>query len=149
MRSTVILSPNGDALILLGLGLVACLLLGVIGAGLAVQEAALLDGAGSLTAAGTADAAVVRQEGNAAVAVGAIGRGEVGDVFGHGVLAADGASVDAVALAGLGHGIITAVKVLAILQVLGEVVGLAGQLAVEAKESLLIGRQGLCGIAGQ
>lgn len=152
MRSSsyACLSSDGDALVLLGLGLIAGLLLGIVGARLAVQEAALLDRASSLAAAGARDAAVVRgQEGNAAVAVGAVGRGQVGDVLGHGVLAADGARVDAVALASLGHGIVAAVEVLAVLQVLGEVVRLAGQLAIQAEESLLIGREGLCGSAGQ
>lgn len=87
-----------------------------------------------------------------AMAVGAAtgrgGRGrrrKVGDLFGDGVLGADGAGVDTVALAGLGHGVVAAVKVLALLEVLGEVVGAAGQLPVEPEEALLLGREGLKG----
>ena len=67
----------------------------------------------------------------------------MGDVLGDGVLAADGAGVDAVALAGLAHGIVAAVKVLALLEVLGEVVAAAGQLAVEPEEPLLLRAEGL------
>jgi hypothetical protein len=127
-----------------------------------VQEATLLHRAAGLLemGSGTRDA-----EGNTtqtavavatddvvvvAMAVGAAawrsGRGwrrEVGDLFGDGVLGADGAGVDAVALASLGHGIVTAVKVLALLEVLGEVVGTAGQLAVEPEEALLFRRERL------
>lgn len=134
------LSSNRNALRLLGsLGVLGGLLLSVVGACLAVQEAALLDRAGGLSAIGTAaDAAVVRH-GETAVAVGAVGRGEVRDVLGYGVLAADGARVDAVALSCLGHGIVAAVEVFTVLQVLGEVVRLAGQLAVEPEEALLVG----------
>jgi hypothetical protein len=117
------------------------LLLGVIGTRLTVQEAALLDGGTALVGAGAgsaADAAVVLSG-----AVVAVGRGEVRDVLGNRVLGAYGARVDRVALAGLGHGIVAAVKVLAVLQVLREVVRLGGQLAVEAEEALLLGRESL------
>lgn len=72
-----------------------------------------------------------------------VGRGQVGDVLGHGVLAAHGARIDAIALARLAHGVVAAVEVLALLQVLGEVVRLGGQLAVKPEEALLVGREGL------
>jgi hypothetical protein len=65
----------------------------------------------------------------------------VGNVLGDGVLRADSTSVDAVALAGLGHGIVARVEVLAILEMLGEVVGSGGQLAVEAEKTLLLGTE--------
>lgn len=69
----------------------------------------------------------------------------MGDVLGDGVLRAYGASVHAVALASLGHGIVARVEVFAVLEVLGEVVGSGGQLAVEAEETLLIRRERLKG----
>jgi hypothetical protein len=59
------------------------------------------------------------------------------------VLGADGAGVDAVALAGLGHGVVAGVEVLAVLEMLGEVVGAGGELAVEAEEALLLGGERL------
>jgi hypothetical protein len=69
----------------------------------------------------------------------------VGDVLRDGVLAADGARVDAVALSGLAHGIVAAVKVLALLEMFGEMVAAVGQLAVQSKEPLLLGGEGLRG----
>ena len=60
------------------------------------------------------------------------------DVLGDGVLGAYGSSVDAVALAGLGHGIVARVEVLAVLEMLGEVVGSGGKLAVETEKALLL-----------
>lgn len=66
------------------------------------------------------------------------------DVLSHGVLGADSTSVDAIALAGLGHGVVTGVEVLAVLEVLGEVIGAGGELAVEAEEALLLRGEGLC-----
>lgn len=140
------LFPNGDCLWARAFGgetSSLVLLLGIIGARLTVQKAALLDGGTALVGAGagsTADAAVML--GGAVVAV---GRGEVGDVLGNRVLGAHGARVDRVALASLGHGIVAAVEVLAVLQVLREVVRLGGQLAVEAEEALLLGRESLVG----
>ncbi|KAH6610847.1 hypothetical protein Trco_000867 [Trichoderma cornu-damae] len=104
-----------------------------LGGRLSVEEAALLDGAAGLDAR---DGPAVSVSGGAAAAVG--GRGEVRDVFGDGVLRADGTGIDAVALAGLGHGIVARVEVFAVLEMLGEVVGSGGQLAVEAEEALLI-----------
>lgn len=75
----------------------------------------------------------------AADAVGPADRArQVGDVFGQWMLAANGACVDAVALAGLAHGIVAAVKVFALLEVLGEVLATVGQLAVEPEEPLLL-----------
>lgn len=105
----------------------------VLGRGLAVQEAALLDRAAGLEAGDAADGA----SGHGAIVV--HGRGQMGDVFGDGVLGADCTGIDAVALAGLGHGVVARVKVLAVLEMLGEVVGARRQLAVEAEEALLFG----------
>ena len=136
------LSPDGDGLLgntrLGHLGTSAVLLLlggkllagKLLGARLAVQRAILLD-----RAAGLVQAAVgMVQVGVLETAVDAVGSADwarkVGDVLRNGVLAADGAGVDAVALAGLAHGIIAAVKVLAVLEMLGEVVAAAGELAV-------------------
>ena len=81
--------------------------------------------------------------GAAAVLAALLRRGGMGDVLGDGVLRSDGGGVDAVALAGLGHGVVAAVKVLALLEVLGEVVALGGKLAVETEEALLLGGEGL------
>lgn len=86
----------------------------------------------------------VRGAAGAAVVLAALlRRGGVGDVLGDGVLGSDGGGVDAVAFSGLGHGVVAAVKVLALLEVLGEVVALGGELAVEAEEALLLGGEGL------
>jgi hypothetical protein len=63
----------------------------------------------------------------------------MGNVFGDRVLGADGAGIDAIAFAGLGHGIVARVEVFAVLEMLGEVVGAGGELAVEAEEALLLG----------
>jgi hypothetical protein len=116
----------------------------VLGVGLAVQEAALLDGAGGLHAR-VVLVVVVRVQ-HAADAVGpADGAREVGDVLRDGVLAADGARVDAVALSGLAHGIVAAVKVLTLLEMLGEMFAAVGELAVESEEPLLLGGEGLRG----
>ena len=65
------------------------------------------------------------------------------DVLGNWVLRADGAGVDTVALAGLGHGVVARVEVLAVLEVLGEVVGARGELAVEPEEALFFGGERL------
>lgn len=65
------------------------------------------------------------------------------DVLGDGVLAADGAGVDAVALASFAHGIVAAVEVLAVFEMLGEVVAAAGELAIQAEKPLLLGGEGL------
>lgn len=97
----------------------------VFGAGFAIQEAALLDGAAGLHA-GVVLLVVVGMQQTADSVGSADWAREVWDVFGHGVLAADGARVDAVALSCLLHGIVTAVKVLALLEMLGEVVAAAG-----------------------
>jgi hypothetical protein len=71
------------------------------------------------------------------------GRREVGDVLGNRVLGPNGTGVNAVALAGLGHGVVARVEVLAVLEMLGEVVGTRGELAVEAEEALLLRGEGL------
>ena len=118
--------------------------LDVLGTGLAVQEAAFLDGAAGLHARVVLMVVVGVQ--HAADAVGpADGAREVGDVLRDGVLAADGARVDAVALPGLAHGVVAAVKVFALLEMLGEVVAAVGELAIQPEEPLLLGREGLRG----
>ena len=71
--------------------------------------------------------------------------GKMGDVFGHRVLAANASGVDAVTFAGLAHGIVAAVEILALFKVLCEVVASAGELSVESEEALLLGREGLLG----
>lgn len=99
---------------------------------LAVQEAALLDGATSWETLGprscrssrmvdTADAEVLRDGAGGTAVV--HWRRQVGDVLGDWVLGAHGACVDAVAFAGLGHGVIARVEVLAFFEMLGKVVG--------------------------
>src|SRR3569833_790987 len=108
----------------------------LVGARLAVQEAALLVGAVGLF--------VLAVVGVLLLAVVGLDAGCVGDVLGHGVLQAHGARVDAVALARLGHGVVAAVEVLALLlEVLGEVVRSRRQLAVQPEEALLLGGEGL------
>lgn len=108
-----------------------------LGARLPVEEAALLDRAAGLHAA-----VVLVGVQEVADPVGAVDRArQVGYVLGHRVLAAHRAGIDAVALAGLAHGIVAAVKVLSLLEVLGEVVAAAGQLAVQPEEPLLLGRE--------
>jgi hypothetical protein len=117
------------------LGPVGVVSLGLLDAGLALEEAALLNGAAGLDAG---DGSVVLRD----VGSGAVYRGgEVGNVLGDGVLRANGTSVNAVTLAGLGHGIVARVEVLAILEMLGEVVRSGGQLAVEAEETLFLGSE--------
>lgn len=107
-----------------------------------MQKAALFDGTPRclllLAAAGGL------QVGDEAAGAGAVdGRREVGDVLGDGVLGADGASVDRVGLAGLGEGVVAAVKVLALLEVLGKVIRLGWELAVQTEEPLFLRGEGL------
>ena len=139
------LSSDGDALAAGGnrlgcnsvciLRLVGIISLCLLGAGLALQKATLLDRTTGLDAR---DGAVVLGDAGS----GAVHRGgEVGNVLGDGVLRSDSTSVDAVALTGLGHGIVPRVEVLAVLEMLGEVVGSGGQLAVEAEKTLLLGSE--------
>ena len=149
------LSTDGDGIASRGgcccvccvLLLLLILSLGVVGTRLALKEAALLDGAASLDAG---DGAVVGVLGNAArrrsgaASVDVVGgRREVGDVLGDGVLGAYGAGVDTVALAGLGHGIVARVEVLALLEMFGKVIGAGRQLAVETEETLFLRGEGL------
>lgn len=115
---------------------------GLVGVGLVVKEAALLNGAASLD---TGDGAMVGMLGDrASVGTGSVGnsRGgvgvvdggrEVGDVLGNRVLGADGTSIYTIALSGLGHGIVTGIEVFAVFEMLGEVVGAGGELAIEAE----------------
>lgn len=138
------LSPDWDALAASGnglryssvcvFGLVGIITLGLISAGLALEEAALLDRAAGLDAGHGAVVGVLGYVGS-----GAVHRGrEVGDVLRDWMLRADGTSINAVALSGLGHGIVARVEVFTVLEMLGEVVGSRGQLAVEAEKSLLL-----------
>lgn len=71
------------------------------------------------------------------------GRGQVRDILGHGMLGAHAAGVDAVGLAGFGERVVARVEVLALFQVLGEMVGSGGELAVEAEEALFFRGEGL------
>jgi hypothetical protein len=71
------------------------------------------------------------------------GRAEVRDVLGDGVLRADGARIDAVGLPGFRQGVVARVEVLALLEVLGEVVGPGGEFAVQAEEALFFWGEGL------
>lgn len=54
------------------------------------------------------------------------------------MLRANAASIDRAGLAGLGKGVVAGVEVFALLEVLGQVVGFRGELAVKAEETLLI-----------
>lgn len=63
----------------------------------------------------------------------------MGDVLRDRVLRAHGASIDTVTTASLGHGVIAGVEVLAVLEVLGEVIGAGWEFAVEAEQALLLG----------
>lgn len=65
------------------------------------------------------------------------------DVLREGVLGADAAGVDARGLAGFGEGVVAAVEVFAVFELLGEVVGFGGELAVETEEALLVGGERL------
>lgn len=70
------------------------------------------------------------------------GAREMGDVLGNRVLGSDSASIDAVTLARLGHGVVARIEVLAVLQVLGEMVGARGEFAVKAEETLFLRGKG-------
>lgn len=65
------------------------------------------------------------------------------DVFGEWVLRAYAAGIDGGGFTGFGERVVPAVEVLAFFEVLGEVVGFGGELAVEAEEALLVGGKGL------
>ena len=98
-----------------------------------------------------------------AVLAGGRGRGDVWDLFGVGVLAADLGDADVTSFAGLGEGVVAAVEVLALLrpwlagmrmqmfrwpsylQLVLEQVFLVGQLAVETEELGLLLRHFLNG----
>ena len=121
-----------------------------------MQETALLDGAPGLVSlvdvvrrqqrraqAARPSRCTTYTPGDTTVRRGADGGRQVRDVLGDGVLGADGARVDAVGLAGFGEGVVAAVEVLALLEVLGEVVGAGGELAVEAEEALFFRGEGL------
>lgn len=59
------------------------------------------------------------------------------------MLAANGSRVDAVGFARFRERVVATVKVLALLEVLGEVVAAARKLAVQPEQALLLGREGL------
>lgn len=127
------LSPNGDTVLrgrradVILDGSLVVLQLG--STGLAVQEAALLDGAPTLEADGTGDVDIAIAA--AALAGGAhTGGCQVRDVLGQRVLRAHAAGIDGARLASLGERVVARVEVLALLEVLGEVVRLGGELAV-------------------
>lgn len=137
------LSPDRNAaLSLLWLLLILIGFVGLVGVGLVVEEAALLDRAAGLD---TGDGAMVGVLGDrttvGAGSVGDSGGGvgvvdggrEVGDVLGNRVLGADGTSIYTIALSGLGHGIVTGIEVFAVFEMLGEVIGAGGELAIEAE----------------
>ena len=95
------------------------------GARLTVKNAALLDGAACLDPGDGAVVPVLRHSRSIVD-----GRRKMGDVLGDRVLRTDSPSVNAVALASLGHGIVSGIKVFALLQVFGEVVRTGRQFAV-------------------
>lgn len=106
----------------------------ILSRGLTVEKAAFLHWTPSLQVA-----VVLLWVEEAVEAIGAAdGAREMGNVLGQGMLAADRARVDAVALSGLAHGVVAAVKVLALLQMLRKMIALARKLAVEAEEPLLL-----------
>ena len=119
-------------------GLLLLLLLGAalqfLGRGLSVEKAALLDWASGLHAT----VVLLRMQEVTEAVVAADRAGQVGDILGHRVLAPHGARVDTVTLTGLAHGVIATVEVLALFQVLREMVAPTGQLAVEPEEPLLL-----------
>ena len=117
--------------------LASFLIINFIHTRLPVQEAALLDRAAALQSsrATRVDIAVAA----AALACTAYARRrQVRDVFGEGMLGTDAAGVDGASFAGLGQRVVARVEVLALFEVLGQVVGLGGELAIEAEESLLV-----------
>ena len=59
------------------------------------------------------------------------------------VLATNGACVDRGGFSGFGEGVVARVEVFALLEVFGQVVGLGGELAVEAEEALFVWGEGL------
>ena len=65
------------------------------------------------------------------------------NVFWKWVLAPDGSCVDARGLSGFGKGVVAGVEVFALLEVFSQVVGLGGELAVEAEEALFVWGEGL------
>lgn len=136
------LRPGSSSSVILVLVLVFRLDVG--GAGLAVEEAGLLDGASGLGGGGDAGVVMLGDAVGALGPAGAVdGAGEVRNLLGDGVLGADGAAIDTVTLAGLRHGVVARVEVLAVLQVFGEVVGPGGQFAVETEEALFLWGEGL------
>jgi ABC-type branched-subunit amino acid transport system substrate-binding protein len=58
------------------------------------------------------------------------------------MLGAHATGVDAVCFAGFGERVVAAVEILALLQVLGKMVGSGWELAVETEEALLLGGEG-------
>lgn len=59
------------------------------------------------------------------------------------VLGANGASINGGGLSSFGESVVARVKVFALFEVLGKVVGLGRELAIEAEEALFVGRKSL------
>ena len=118
-------------------------LLDLICTRLPVQVAALLDRATALCSAIDARVHDVAVPTPTLVGTANARRGEVRDVLWKRVLGANASSIDRTGLAGLGESVVARVEVLAFLEVLREVVGLGGQLAVETEETLLVWGQRL------
>jgi hypothetical protein len=65
------------------------------------------------------------------------------NVLREGMLRANTSSVNWACFSGLGKGIIARIEVLALLEMFSKVIGLRGELAIKAEESLLIGGERL------
>lgn len=65
------------------------------------------------------------------------------DILRDGMFAAHGTGIDGIRLAGFAEGVVAAVEILALFEVLGEMVGSGGELAVEAEEAGFFGGEGL------
>jgi hypothetical protein len=71
--------------------------------------------------------------------------GQMRDILGNGMLAAHGTGIDGIRFAGFGEGVVARVEVLALFEVLGEMVGSGGEFAVEAEEAGFLWGEGLGG----
>jgi hypothetical protein len=107
-----------------------------------VQEAALLHRAPALYAGPVAEVDV-DVPAPALAGVAHARRRQVRDVLRERVLRAHAAGIDGACLASFRECVVARVEVLAFLEVLGQVVGFGGELAVEAEEALLVGGEGL------
>lgn len=142
------LSPYGDTLLgrrgadIIRSSLVRTIVLQLSGTGLPVQEAALLHGAPALYA-GPAAEVDVDVAAPALAGVANARRRQMRDVLRERVLRAHAAGIDRGCLAGFREGVVARVEILAFLEVLCQVVGFGGELAVEAEKALLVRREGL------